>query len=298
VELLCVIGAWTFGSCAHPTPVSPLRESGAAVPSGAHLSVASLNSAMEKDSRTILRDLGKAPIVRDADLLLLQEVVHSEADRHGVAGEVARALNRHVVFAPEGPGVYNRGLAILSRYPIRDTRVHTLRAFNLRFHKRLRFALAATIDTPSGPVRVCNVHLDTRINSDDRIEQLRPVLEEVESFTGPRLIGGDFNTNAFYWLWNVIPVPGIQRQAEAVRRFMSAHGFTAPLQSGLATFNHLGMHLDWIFEKGLEPHGVTVAKMPFSDHRALVMQFAFRRPLPAHVERMRSLSTGLRPSIE
>ena len=44
------------------------------------LSVASLNLAMERDSGRILRDLATAPAVKNADILLFQEAVHSPAE--------------------------------------------------------------------------------------------------------------------------------------------------------------------------------------------------------------------------
>jgi endonuclease/exonuclease/phosphatase (EEP) superfamily protein YafD len=94
---------------------------------------------------------------------------------------------------------------------------------------------------------------------------------------GPKVIGGDFNTNDFYWLSNVLPVPRPGAQAGAVERLMFANGFQAPLQDERATFNHLGMHLDWIYTHALEPKAAAVHDVPFSDHRALVVRFAKRR---------------------
>ncbi len=242
------------------------------------LSVATLNLAMQQNSRIILRDLDRAPSVRDAGVLLFQEAVHSSSSPQGVPGEVARALRRYVAFAPEAPGVFDRGLAILSRYPIRDARVRALRAFNMRFHNRSRFSLSATVDSPSGPVHVWNVHLDTRINPEDRAGQLSAVLTEAASLSGPKVIAGDFNTNDFYWAANVLPLPASGRQAAAVARLMLAHGFRAPLQDGTATFNRFGMHLDWIYEQGLTARSSSVYPIGFSDHRAVVVRFTPAAP--------------------
>lgn len=243
----------------------PVRDGG--------LSVASLNMAMEHDAHVVLRDIEAAPAVRNADVLLFQEAVNSAASTEGVPGTVARSLGMRVVFSPAGPGVYDRGLAILSRYPIRDPHVIKLEVYNLRFHNRSRFALGATIDTPAGPLRLWNVHLDTRINAQDRVAQLAPVMQEAAAAPGPKIIGGDFNTNYMYWAWNVLPLPGLGRQAEAVRQYMAGHGFAPPLQDGLVTFKRTGMHLDWIYENGLKARAAAVDRIPFSDHHALVVQF-------------------------
>ena len=70
-----------------------------------------------------------------------------------------------------------------------------------------RIALAATVFTPDGPVRVINVHLDTRINPAERVAQLAPALDDASCFYGPSVIGGDFNTNDMQWVSNVVPIP-------------------------------------------------------------------------------------------
>jgi endonuclease/exonuclease/phosphatase family metal-dependent hydrolase len=237
------------------------------------LSVVSLNLARETNAGRILADLAKVATVRNADIFLLQEAVHSDSAVTGIAGELANALNMNVVAVPAGPGVYDQGLAILSRYPISDRSVRALKKCDLRFRSRERFALAVTVLTPAGPVRIWNVHLDTRINSIERLEQLAPVLVDARAVPGPKIIGGDFNTNSFYWLGNVLPLPWVEDQGESIRRHMSAAGFTAPFQAGRATFDYLKMHLDWIYQQNLEVREAAVYPMLFSDHHALLLRF-------------------------
>jgi endonuclease/exonuclease/phosphatase family metal-dependent hydrolase len=240
---------------------------------GSGLSIVSLNLAKEKNPNKILRELARAVSVRDADLFLFQEAVHSNGAANGVAGELAQALKMHVVFAPAAPGVYNQGLAVLSRYPIRDTSVCALKRCNLRFRSRTRFALGVTVDAPEGPVRVWNVHLDTRINAQERLEQLAPVLNEAAALSGPKIIGGDFNTNDFRWVANIVPIPWVRSQTGAVRQFMGTYGFTAQYQPRRPTFDYLGMQLDWIYHHGLQATSATIHPMGFSDHHALSIRF-------------------------
>src|SRR5689334_6366388 len=124
--------------------------------------------------------------LRNADVFLLQEAAA------GAAEGLARDLQLHVASSPAAPRTGDH-LAILSRYPLRDIRVRQLKRYDLVFHTRSRFALSATALTPWGPVRVLNTHLDTRINSPERLAQLEAAMSEA---TGRAVIvGGDFNSN-------------------------------------------------------------------------------------------------------
>ena len=179
----------------------------------------------------------------------------------------------HVVFAPEAPRVYDRGLAILSRYAIRETHVCRLKPFNLRFHNRARFALAATIDTPVGPIHVWNVHLDTRLNGPDRIAQLAPVVQNALAVAPPKIIAGDFNTNDFYWLWNLLLIPAGGRQSDLVRRYMETNGFQVPLQRANVKFERFGMQSGLDLHPGAYSRAASFHDIAFSDHRAVVLHF-------------------------
>ena len=134
-------------------------------------------------------------------------------------------MGYQVAFAPEGPKVYDRGLAVISKFPIEDSKVEWLTPYNLVFHTRHRFALAVKLRVPSGELRIWNAHLDTRINPEQRLGQLQPVMDEAAKLTGPRLIGGDFNTNDFYWIDHVLPIPHGGGYRSTVRRAMAKLGF-------------------------------------------------------------------------
>jgi endonuclease/exonuclease/phosphatase family metal-dependent hydrolase len=190
-----------------------------------------------------------------------------------VAERLAGRLGYFVAFSPAAPGVYDQGLALVSRYPITGTAIQRLKACNLRFHCRQRFALSANIRTPWGDVRVWNAHLDTRINSQERTEQLQPVLDAAARHSGPRLIGGDFNTNDWRWLGNVIPVPGGPLHGQAVRQVMQRNGFATPFANSITTFPVFHRHLDWIYVRDLKPLGSSVEPAPFSDHNAIWARF-------------------------
>lgn len=235
------------------------------------LSVVSLNLAKKANTDVMVREIRSVERVRKADLYLFQEVVQPDGSS-SVAEEMAHKLNMHAVFAPCAPGNTNQGLAILSRYPLRDREVLPLKQFNLTMRSRTRIALAVTMVTPFGPVRVINTHLDSRINADQRIEQLAPVVEASQRFSGYRIVGGDLNTNPFVWVGHVLPVRGKTGQGTAVRQLMASNGYTTPFTSG-ATHDFLGMQLDWVFFKDLQTRASGAEVMKFSDHHAVWAEF-------------------------
>jgi endonuclease/exonuclease/phosphatase family metal-dependent hydrolase len=229
------------------------------------VAVVSLNMAKESNVDLAFRDISGR--LADADILLLQEV--SSNERTNVAAELAHKLDRHVAFAPAAPGVTDQGLAIVSRYPLRDVKTFKLKPCDLRFRSRFRIGLAATAETPSGPMRIIDIHLDTRINTADRLAQLRPAIEDADAFDGPKLIGGDFNTNDMYWVGNIAPIPRIGRHSLAVLREFARHGYTTPFGNSGPTFPSMRLHLDWIYVKGIEARAAGISRVPFSDHHAI-----------------------------
>lgn len=223
--------------------------------------------AKEAVSEKVVRSLERAPRLRNADVYLFQEV-RQEPGKPSVAAEAVQKLGYFTAFNA-APGFVDQGLAIASRYPLTDVAITPLKNYDLRFHTRNRFAMSATMNTPWGAVRVWNVHLDTRINSGDRLAQLQPVFDDAGRHSGPKLVGGDFNTNEFYWVGNVLPIPFVRDQGPAVRNSMKQLGFETPLQKGVKTHPLLRSHLDWIFLSELKALSASVEPASFSDHNAV-----------------------------
>ncbi|MBV9083056.1 MAG: endonuclease/exonuclease/phosphatase family protein [Acidobacteriaceae bacterium] len=238
------------------------------------ISAASLNLAKEPDADKVLRTIFNTPRLRDTDLFLFQEVVN-EGSNSSVAEEIAGRLGYSAGFEPAPSSDYDQGLAVVSRYPITSVQTRRLKACDLRFRSRNRFAMRATLQTPWSDLRVWNVHLDTRINAEQRLNQLRPVIDEASRDSRPQLIGGDFNTNELYWLRNIVPVPGGPSHGPMIRNAMKEHGFETPFAGTLNTFPALGRHLDWIFLRDLTPVETSVQAVPFSDHNAIWVRFRF-----------------------
>jgi endonuclease/exonuclease/phosphatase family metal-dependent hydrolase len=240
------------------------------------VSIASLNLDHETKFEKVLHDIDAAPRLRSADILLLQEVAHEDGGP-SIASRLADSLGYSVAFSPEGPKVFDRGLAVVSKFPIEDSKVEWLTPYNLRFKTRHRFALAVKIRAPSGELRIWNTHLDTRINPEQRLNQLKPVMDEASKMTGPRLIGGDFNTNDFYWIGHVLPIPHGGGYRSTVRRSMAVIGFQTPFKDELTTLPVIHQHLDWLFVNGLEPLNSSAEPIPFSDHNAIWAAFRVAR---------------------
>jgi endonuclease/exonuclease/phosphatase family metal-dependent hydrolase len=227
---------------------------------GHDLSVVTLNLAKEPSVARMASELRSIPALRDADVFLLQEVAA------GTAGPLGGALGLHAREAPETAGVRDVELAILSRYPLRDVRLRSLGRYRLVFHSRLRYALSAVVDTPWGAVRVVDTHLDTRINITDRLAQIEGAIAELPG--GAAVVGGDFNSNPFFWIDHVLPLPAIPPQSARVEQHMRGRGFVSAIPRNETTFDYLGMHLDWIWLRGLRTESWRVYPLKFSDHHA------------------------------
>jgi endonuclease/exonuclease/phosphatase family metal-dependent hydrolase len=231
------------------------------------LTVASLNLARATDAEGIVRELRQQGLVPAADVLLFQEVAKPQSGDVGEA--VGKMLGYSMVAIPSDASAPNQGLTILSRGPLEDVRVVPLKRFDLKFHSRVRFAVGAVTRIDGERVRVWNVHLDTRINPEERLAQLEPVFAEADREVGAAVIGGDFNTVDFRWFLNVIPMGSRGSQGIAVRRRMEGIGFLAALADGQVTYPFLNQHLDWIFARGLKNEGSGVVRMGLSDHHAV-----------------------------
>ena len=239
------------------------------------ISVVTLNMARESSPALVASEFRSLPAVRDADVVLLQEVKHEPGAAECVASQLAARLGMWIAYAPAASGATDEGLAILSRYPLRDVKVRSLGSYDLRFHTRARFAIAATVEAPGGPVRVFNTHLDTRLNAADRLAQLAPVLRDSTGFSGPAVIGGDFNSNSFYWIGRVLPLPAARSQARDIEDYMKRAGFQTGTPAAQTTFDYLGMHLDWIWSRFAKVTDSHVYPMKFSDHHAVWARLQF-----------------------
>lgn len=244
------------------------------------LRVVSFNVHYASDVPRLAESIRANANLRHADVFLLQEIESHQSEGASRTRKLAQALKLNYVYAParrtEDGGTH--GLAILSRFPLSNVKVLPLKQFDLGFHTRRRIALAVTLDVAGRPLRLYNLHLDTRLNAKDRIEQLHPVVEAARrSPVAEVIIGGDFNTNPFRWLFHVFPLFG-SHQAKALDEFMKENGFATPLANSGSTTNRrlLKMRVDSLYTRGLSVTASAVERsIEISDHFPLWMDIVW-----------------------
>lgn len=240
------------------------------------LRVVTFNVHFGRDISRLSRDIQRSPILSEAQIFLLQEIESHEQEGAPRARTLAQALALNYAYAPgrltKNGGTH--GLAILSRFSLSDLEVGRLPYYGLR----RRVSLAATVDVAGRLLRTYTVHLDTRINAGRHVEQVRPVVEQaLHHPVRAAVIGGDFNTNPFRWLFRTLPI-FYSRQAVVMDTFMRAQGFSTPLASrGFTTRGGVfKKRVDSLFARNLTVRDSGVERgVESSDHYPVWMDIAW-----------------------
>jgi len=283
----CASHSGAFRPDAEIDPIEQLalhqRLSGAPSPEQCEdLHLASFNVKLPEDRSRLERlrvDILGDELLRMADVWLLQEIetIDGQNAVEYLADEFG-SLN--YVYAPsritdDGD---THGLAILSRFPLRKVERLWLPRFNLVANSRDRIALTATVDLCGRPVKVYNVHLDTRLNFGARRTQLSSILDAAAPHQRV-VVAGDFNTNSFLWLGHLLPIPW-SSQAKKLDRLMTEAGHSAPFAK-LGGTAKMGARLDAIYVKGLSADEPAIGPwMAESDHRPLHVLLGEADPSP------------------
>ena len=241
------------------------------------LKIVSLNMHEQQSLDIIAEGLQQNGKIADSDIFLLQEIAENPGAGKNLLARVAERLQLNYVQAI-GERLSNggtHGLAVLSRYPLRDPEVIYLKRIKVKINNRCRIAVGATVETDLGAVRVFSTHLDTNINAGRRWEQLEPIAEAAGKFSGPALIGGDLNTHNVYWVENVLPVPFFHRQGRKIRNQFEELGFSTPFTDTGRTHSWAPLKLDWIYLRDMETVQKGITGISFSDHRALWVEVKF-----------------------
>ncbi len=252
-----------------------IAQPGAEVPATEHLRVVTYNVLMGIEVEELAAYVAQSPELGPADLWFIQE---AEAPREGVsdAARLAARLGMGHVYVPvteqEDSESGTEGIAILSRFPMRDVEVMFLRDLSeLELIPSSPAAMAVTVDVEGGELRVIDVHLDVGLNLPERILQLRPAVLKQPSRV---VIGGDFNTNDYVWAASTAPLLPIDAvadtsQAEAVDDYMRDIAYDTPTDSFGSTWDGPieDLRLDSVFTRGLEPgNGAVDRELDLSDH--------------------------------
>jgi endonuclease/exonuclease/phosphatase family metal-dependent hydrolase len=128
------------------------------------------------------------------DVVALQEVRQVPDTLPNQAETLAAALGMEHYFEPATPwGGGDEGLAILSRYPIVERRVHEL-PHAVPTERRL--CLGIVTATPDGPMQIFTTHLNYRLTDGGKREDQIVALDELIAATPselPKILCGDFN---------------------------------------------------------------------------------------------------------
>ncbi len=234
--------------------------------------VATYNTLKGLDPDALAPALLAHPALAHVDVWLMQET--DRFDDIADAARLAGALDMGYVYAPTSRmDDGTRGLSILSRFPVRDVEIMFLQSeWSIDLEETsARSAVAVEIDTPSGPLRIVNVHLDVAQNISERILQLRPAVFDTPT---PILVGGDFNTNEYVWADPFIPLFPLDAAAETdqapvLDEYMRAIGYDTPTSSFGDTWHGLpeDQRLDSIYVRGLATgDGAVERAIDQSDH--------------------------------
>ncbi len=249
---------------------------------GNAIRIATYNVHLGRDVEALAAAFTDVPELAAADLLFVQEIEDHPAEGGSRASRLAEALGMAFAYAPArtvGDDA-THGLAILSRYPLERIEVMALPDFEFPIRDRRRIALAADVVFPSGQrLRAIDVHLDTRLNITQRVQQLYPA---TELGSEPIALGGDFNTNPYVWVDGTVPLAPINTvsdldQARLLDDFMIELGYAAPTADSGPTHRAgpIELRLDSIYVRDLQPRAFGVARgVDLSDHKPLWLELS------------------------
>jgi endonuclease/exonuclease/phosphatase family metal-dependent hydrolase len=125
----------------------------------------------------------------DPDIIFLQEAdsLLINQGNFDPGAFISKRMNMHY-FRGADPGMGNPGTAILSRFPIKDLKVHELSSDSIQ-----RIAVSAIADLGTTEVGLLNVHFG--LEEDEREKQFDDLFNILNDLTASTIIlGGDFNT--------------------------------------------------------------------------------------------------------
>ncbi len=220
--------------------------------------------------------------LRDADVILLQEVENHEREGAPRAHQIGAASGLHSLYVParlSGQGTH--GIAMLSRHTLDDVSISELPQMDLGKKTRRRVAFGCTATVREHKVRFVNLHLDTRINAIDRMQQVQHAMQLGSGDYKAVIVAGDFN--AFQVEYRrfgkfTLPIPSRIDQGRVVDTYMTKVGYTSCATSsktsmrGLGGF--LGLRADRIYAYGAEHvESEILTNVRCSDHFPLQATF-------------------------
>lgn len=219
------------------------------------LKVVSFNIKFAEKIKQAISELQTQPQLRNADIILLQEMDESGTD------SIASSLSYNYVYYPatvHPQSDRNFGNAILSKWPLHSHK-KILLPYEPVLGKTKRIAVSSYVAHPKNDLLVYSVHTATAVvSAEKRLSQADSILNSISRQHPQMIIGGDFNT---LFSQNV-------RDLEAV--FLKNGFLRASREAGPTVEKaFLNLTLDHIFVKGLELIGSGTTETLASDHKPL-----------------------------
>ena len=218
------------------------------------------------DLSALIKLLKEDKEIGGAAVIGLQEVDRDKkrTANTNTARKMAEELGVHYAWAAPPPAEGKErdeeetGVAILSPFPLTD--VTRIVLPNPGPGGRRRVALGATVQIGDKRLRAYSVHAETRTTNEKRIEQLKAVLDDLQSNHAKvkyAVVLGDFNT-----------VTGKDRNATS--RLFSDKEFLTPFSIDEPTWRTfiIKLKLDWLWLRGgfeVKEYGID-RKIEMSDH--------------------------------
>lgn len=231
------------------------------------LRVVTYNVQYGPEPEAVASAILSVPALRAAEVFLVQEIEAYPSESGSRTARLASLLGLGYVYVParqvEDGGTH--GLAILSAFPVQNVQRMLLPDAG-KGHPRI--AMQAEVVVGERRLHVINLHLDTKLNTAERLAHLRPAVIDAPETT---LVAGDFNTSWVEWVGGELPVlssSGASDQAPVVDSYMRALGFATPTAGSGPTEHMFGfeLRLDSMYPRGLEVAYGAVERVGPSDH--------------------------------
>lgn len=217
--------------------------------------------SLEEQARAIERS--------GADIVMLQEVDAGRITSYGVddALWLARRLGMHQVFGATLEEL--SGVALLSRFPITDSHTEQLTSqLEQTAIVRARVWLSAPPSDPNEPIEA-ETWVDAYgtwlgLEPDERARQLEDALTVIGD-TAPAVLGGDLNATPGSPTYEAIEAAGFIDPFSAI-------GIDAPPTSPAIDPEK---RIDFVWARGLDVRDAQVSESLASDHRLVVVEFAW-----------------------
>jgi endonuclease/exonuclease/phosphatase family metal-dependent hydrolase len=209
--------------------------------------------------------------LRAADIIFLQEIEDHESETVSRAEKLAAILGLNHAYAParEIKTKGTHGLAILSKYDLTNIKTIALPTHSFLSRSRKRIAMTAIADVHGTRVILANIHLDTRLNSAERIAQVKVLVDKLKKdYTQKIIVGGDFNMLPFYF-YKSLPF-FYHNQKRRLHQYFAKEGFSCHCENGGYTFKRgfIQFELDGIYTRNAKVRQCGVERsVAVSDHK-------------------------------